>query len=80
MSPTGRTITFYTFLTFLILKKDEKMIDKEYEFWVVARTSNLNEELGQIQYVFSDKTGKLTCNNMDFKRCSIAGLCYGPGN
>jgi magnesium-transporting ATPase (P-type) len=56
------------------------MFDKENGFWAVARTSNLNEELGQIQYVFSDKTGTLTCNKMDFKRCSIAGVCYGAGN
>ena len=40
----------------------------------VARTSNLNEDLGQIQYVFTDKTGTLTQNIMEFKKCSI-GAC-----
>jgi phospholipid-transporting ATPase len=42
----------------------------------VARSSSLIEELGQIGYVFSDKTGTLTCNEMEFKECSIAGLSY----
>lgn len=42
-----------------------------------ARTSNLNEELGQIKFIFTDKTGTLTCNIMVFKKCSVAGEVYG---
>ncbi|XP_059952800.1 probable phospholipid-transporting ATPase IM isoform X3 [Mesoplodon densirostris] len=42
-----------------------------------ARTTTLNEELGQIEYVFSDKTGTLTENIMTFKKCSINGRIYG---
>lgn len=42
----------------------------------MARTSNLNEELGMVNYIFSDKTGTLTCNVMEFKRCSVAGKIY----
>jgi len=44
--------------------------------YALARTSNINEELGQIKYVFSDKTGTLTRNVMEYKKCSVAGVLY----
>ncbi|MED6135997.1 putative phospholipid-transporting ATPase 4 [Stylosanthes scabra] len=59
------------------INKDIHMYDEETGTAADARTSNLNEELGQVDTILSDKTGTLTCNQMDFLKCSIAGVAYG---
>lgn len=41
-----------------------------------CRAMNITENLGQIQYIFSDKTGTLTENRMIFRRCTISGVDY----
>lgn len=45
----------------------------------IAKTSNLNDELALVDYIFSDKTGTLTENLMTFKACSIGGVIYAEG-
>ncbi|XP_073536484.1 phospholipid-transporting ATPase ID-like [Phyllobates terribilis] len=56
---------------------DRKMYYPKKDTPSEARTTTLNEELGQIKYIFSDKTGTLTQNIMTFNKCSINGNSYG---
>lgn len=52
------------------------MYDAANDQPALANTSDLNEELGQVEYLFTDKTGTLTENLMVFRRCSIDGNIY----
>ncbi|CAN6318510.1 unnamed protein product [Urochloa humidicola] len=61
------------------INNDIHMYHAESDTPALARTSNLNEELGQVEYIFSDKTGTLTRNLMEFFKCSIGGQMYGTG-
>ncbi|KAI4385176.1 hypothetical protein MLD38_003231 [Melastoma candidum] len=67
------------FQTTQFINKDLNMYHPETDTPALARTSNLNEELGQVEYIFSDKTGTLTRNMMEFFKCSIGGEVYGTG-
>ncbi|XP_075154288.1 ATPase phospholipid transporting 8B isoform X2 [Haematobia irritans] len=65
------------FVQSFLINWDEQMYYEPTKTHAKARTTTLNEELGQIQYIFSDKTGTLTQNIMTFNKCSINGRTYG---
>lgn len=56
------------------------MYDKDTNQPAKANNSDLNEDLGQIDYLFSDKTGTLTENEMIFKQFSIKNIIYVSNN
>ncbi|XP_020622281.1 probable phospholipid-transporting ATPase IF isoform X1 [Orbicella faveolata] len=70
------TVELQKFIGALFFAWDVKMYMEETDERAIANTSDLNEELGQIEYVFTDKTGTLTENDMQFRECSINGLKY----
>ncbi|XP_013098646.2 phospholipid-transporting ATPase IF isoform X1 [Stomoxys calcitrans] len=67
------TIEMHRVLGGLFMEWDTQLYDEATDQPCIVNTSNLNEELGQINILFSDKTGTLTKNEMIFQQCSIAG-------
>ncbi|ETV89303.1 hypothetical protein, variant [Aphanomyces astaci] len=58
------------------IESDPEMLDPMTGRSVQARTSNLNEDVGQIRYLFSDKTGTITKNEMVLKLISLGHVVY----
>jgi phospholipid-transporting ATPase len=71
------TIELVKYVQAFLINVDLDMYHQETDTPAVCRTSSLVEELGQIEYIFSDKTGTLTCNMMQFRQASIGGIQYG---
>lgn len=65
------TIELVNLLQAYLITQDAQMYDPTSNTPAVARSSNLCQELGQVQYVFSDKTGTLTANEMVLRYLSI---------
>ena len=60
----------------LFMRTDHLSYSKVRKKWLTANSVSLNEECGLVDYIFSDKTGTLTCNKMEFKYCVIGDVCY----
>lgn len=52
------------------------LFDDQTNKRTVCRAMNITEELGQVQHIFSDKTGTLTENKMLFRKCTVNGADY----
>jgi magnesium-transporting ATPase (P-type) len=70
------TIEMVTLVMRMLINLDINMYDVYTDTRTVARSTTVTD-LGQVQYIFSDKTGTLTQNVMKFKRCSVDSLVFG---
>jgi len=61
----------------ILIYYDDEIYDNELNKPTISRTTDLIEELGQVEFVFSDKTGTLTQNNMVLKKCYVNKKIYG---
>ena len=74
------SIDFNRTLYKTIMEKDPEMWHEETGTRLKVRTMSLIDECGCVSHIFSDKTGTLTQNVMQFRKCSINGVSYGHGN
>ncbi|KAF2745876.1 phospholipid-translocating P-type ATPase [Sporormia fimetaria CBS 119925] len=56
---------------------DVKMYYEKIDYPCTPKSWNISDDVGQIEYIFSDKTGTLTQNVMEFKKCTVNGVPYG---
>ncbi|PGH11386.1 hypothetical protein AJ79_04887 [Helicocarpus griseus UAMH5409] len=61
----------------IFIHSDTFMFYDKLGYPCTPKSWNISDDVGQIEYIFSDKTGTLTQNVMEFKKCSINGVSYG---
>eukprot|EP00347_Sterkiella_histriomuscorum_P010576 403375747 len=71
------TLELVKFFQAAFMQWEVEMYDVDQDIPASVQASNLNEELGQVEYVFSDKTGTMTCNVMQFRKFSAGAYSYG---
>jgi phospholipid-transporting ATPase len=74
------TLEMVKFIQGIFISWDITIYEKYTGTPAKVQTSTLNEELGQVKFIFSDKTGTLTKNYMEFKKMSIGKYSYGIDN
>ena len=72
------TLEIVKFIQIFFIQWDVFMYRNNY--FTKVSTCTINEELGQVRYIFSDKTGTLTCNKMELKGLRIFDRCYNETN
>lgn len=71
------TIEIVKLVQAYFISKDALMYSLQRDRPAKVSSASLNEELGQINYIFSDKTGTLTRNIMQFKMAYVGHELYG---
>ena len=71
------TLEMINFLQAYFITVDVGVYDADRALPAVVQSSNLNEELGMVHYIFSDKTGTLTQNIMEFQKFTVGKQRYG---
>ena len=71
------TLEFVKLFQSFFINKDVDMYNEENQRFAHVSDTTIIEELGKVEYVFTDKTGTLTCNKMEFKLCVIGNKLYG---
>jgi phospholipid-translocating ATPase len=71
------TLEIVRSLQAFFIYSDVFMYYEKIDYPCTPKSWNISDDLGQIEYIFSDKTGTLTQNVMEFKKCTINGVSYG---